>query len=87
MLISTSKIKNNSAIKKNWKEKGMCEGVMRLNPHSNFVHLLADPASFFFTIMQDKDRMDRKKATAHQIMTSFIVKILCLFIIQVLMEY
>jgi hypothetical protein len=35
ILISTSKIKNRIATKKNWNENGKCGGVMRLNPHSN----------------------------------------------------
>jgi len=37
--ISTSKIKNSNATRKNWKEKGMWDGVIKLNPHSNWVHL------------------------------------------------
>ncbi len=37
ILISTSKIKNKIATKKNWNENGMWEGDMELNPHSNWL--------------------------------------------------
>lgn len=76
ILISTSKIKNRRAIRKNWKEKGMWDGVIRLNPHSNFVHLLVEPASFFFTIRQDVAKMVKRSNAVLQIVTNFIIKVM-----------
>jgi len=43
--ISTSKIKNSKAIKKNWNEKGRWGGFIKLKPHSNWDHF-----SFSFNI-------------------------------------
>lgn len=43
--ISTSKIRNKRATKKNCNEKGTCEGFITLNPHSN-----CDHASFLLFI-------------------------------------
>jgi len=48
--ISTSKIKNSNATRKNWKEKGMWDGVIKLNPHSNWVHLFFLVFNFFCAI-------------------------------------
>ncbi len=36
ILISTSKIRNRMATRKNWNENGMWEGDIELNPHSNW---------------------------------------------------
>lgn len=48
--ISTSKIKNRRATKKNWKEKGMWEGFITLNPHSNWAQVSFLLTAFFCTI-------------------------------------
>ena len=48
--ISTSKIKNRRATKKNWKEKGMWEGFITLNPHSNWPQVSFLLTAFFCTI-------------------------------------
>lgn len=48
--ISTSKIKNSKAIKKNWNEKGTWDGFMASNPHSNWVHFSFSASIFFCTI-------------------------------------
>jgi len=45
-VISTSKIRNKRATKKNWKENGIRGGDIMLNPHSNCLHLLILDFSF-----------------------------------------
>jgi len=52
----------------------MWEGVMRLKPHSNFLHLLMDPVSFFFTITHDSAKMSRIRNAILQMVVNFIVK-------------
>lgn len=46
--ISTSKIKNRSATRKNWKENGIWTGFMLLNPHSKGLHFSFVAKAFFF---------------------------------------
>jgi len=48
--ISTSKIRNKMATKKNWKENGRWEGFILENPHSNWDHFSFLGVIFFFTI-------------------------------------
>ncbi len=45
--ISTSKIKNKIAIKKNWKENGTPEGLKTEKPHSNSDHFSLFMIIFF----------------------------------------
>jgi hypothetical protein len=49
-VISTSKIRNSNATKKNWNEKGIWGGVIMLKPHSNCLHFSLYDASFFLTV-------------------------------------
>jgi len=49
-VISTSKIKNSRATKKNWNENGIRGGDIILNPHSNCLHLFFLVFSFLCTI-------------------------------------
>lgn len=43
--ISMSKIRKSKETRKNWKEKGRCEGFMTENPHSNWEFV-----SFFWVL-------------------------------------
>ena len=79
ILISTSKIRNRRATRKNWKEKGMWEGVIRLNPHSNFVHLFIDLKLFFFTIRHSNEKMTKRSREETIIVVSFIIIYVCCF--------
>jgi len=73
--ISTSKIKNNRATIKNWNEKGTCEGVITLNPHSNCVHLFFLIFNFFCSIcVVIKKIIEIKTEILHNIVT-----FICLF--------
>lgn len=58
-VISTSNRRNNSAIRKNWKENGIWEGAIMLNPHSNCVHLSLYDFSFFLTVFVASARIIR----------------------------
>jgi len=48
--ISTSKIRNRMATRKNWNENGKCEGFMLENPHSNCDHFSFLGVIFFCAI-------------------------------------
>jgi len=49
ILISTSKIRNRIATRKNWNEKGRWDGVIMLKPHSNWLDFSLYEFSFFCT--------------------------------------
>lgn len=49
-----SKIKNSREMIKNWKENGICEGFMTLNPHSNGVAIsFSGFLSFFVSVVKE----------------------------------
>lgn len=48
--ISTSKMRNRRATRKNWKENGIWEGAIELNPHSNGPLFSFDMYDFFCTV-------------------------------------
>jgi hypothetical protein len=51
ILISTSKMRNRIATKKNWNENGRCEGDIVLNPHSNWLDFSLYDFSVFFVML------------------------------------
>jgi hypothetical protein len=81
--ISTSKIKNSRAIRKNWNENGMWGGFMRLKPHSNCVHFSFSCDIFFCRSWAPPNRIVViKAAVIHRnlgfiILISFLLEIKC----------
>lgn len=81
--ISTSKIKNSTATKKNWKEKGRWEGFILLNPHSTWDHFSFSAVIFFCTkstpINSNKTRSKDVNQTAvtFKFLLSFLLEIRC----------
>jgi len=74
-IISTSKIRKRRAITKNCREKGIWDGFMRLNPHSNWDHFSFLFSSFLLTVMIRTLRMRAIVMQVHQRMVIFIVPV------------
>jgi hypothetical protein len=70
--ISTSKIKNRRATKKNWKENGRCDGFMLENPHSNWDHFSFLGTIFFCAIWVAPEKTATRIAVTKMIDVIFI---------------
>jgi len=70
--ISTSKIKNRIATKKNWNENGRCDGFMLEKPHSNCDHFSFLGEIFFCAIWVAAAKAATRASTMIMIDSTFI---------------
>jgi hypothetical protein len=74
ILISTSKIKNRMATRKNWNENGRWDGDIMLNPHSNWLDFSLYEFSFFWASFTAVNRIS---TNSREVVTILVIFIFC----------